>query len=35
MVKQIMLPLMPWDPGGGGGGGTQILFGRGCAAEAS
>ena len=23
------------DPGGGGGGGTQMLFGRGCAAEAS
>ena len=22
-------------PGGGGGGGTQMLFGRGCAAEAS
>ena len=24
-----------YSPGGGGGGGTQMLFGRGCAAEAS
>ena len=34
-MMQIMKHDIGYMPGGGGGGGTQMLFGRGCAAEAS
>ena len=33
--KQQEIKQYVANPGGGGGGGTQMLFGRGCAAEAS